>query len=517
MSAPELLHGALAQWARRQPTATAVECGDERLSYAQLSSAARQLARRMAQAGLRTGDRVGLLLPKSAQSVIAMYAVLSAGAAYVPLDEQSPAARQLGVLHDCGVRGLVATRATLERLLAAEPEFAHSLAFVFSSVPLELPCPCLPWQTDQGTDNGALPHINPAAPAYLLYTSGSTGKPKGVVVSHRGARSFVDWAIQTFHLTPNDHLANHAQLNFDLSILDVFASLSSGARVQLIPPRLLLRPHQVSELMHRRGITVSYSVPSTLVLLARDGRLGEIAPSRLTRVLFAGEVFPVPALRRVMQALPHARFFNLFGPTETNVCTWHALPAIPAADAQAIPIGQPCRHIRAAILDSDGQPVPDGAPGELCVAGPPVLLEYFERDDLTRAAFWELGPGRDREPMYRTGDRVRQDARGLLWFLGRRDRQVKRRGYRIELGEIESALALLPGVRECAVVATADTPGECHVRAVLVPEPGADVSVLTIKLHCGRLLPPYMLPDSFDVRESLPRTSTGKIDLLGLQ
>ena len=494
-----------------------MECGDERLSYSELDDAARRLAGRMVQAGLRSEDRVGLLLPKSAQSVVSMCAVLAAGGAYVPVDEQSPAARQLGVLRDCGVRGLVATRSALVRLLDADPEFAHSLNFVFSSEPLELGCACLPWQTDRSAGDIALPQVDPSRPAYLLYTSGSTGKPKGVVVSHRGARSFVDWAIQSFELTSADHLANHAQLNFDLSVLDLFAALGSGARVQLIPPRLLLRPHRVSELMLERGVTVSYSVPSTLTLLAREGRLGEVAPSQLRRVLFAGEVFPVPALRQVMQALPHARFFNLFGPTETNVCTWHALPGIPPAKAQAIPIGKPCSHVRVAILDADGHPVAAGEPGELCVAGPPVLLEYFGRADLTRAAFWAPGPGRGDERMYRTGDRVRQDREGLLWFLGRRDRQVKRRGYRIELGEIESALALLPGIRECAVVANTGAPGECRVRAVLVPEPGADVSVLTIKLHCGRLLPPYMLPDSFDVRESLPRTGTGKIDLSSLQ
>ncbi len=517
MSARDHLHGELAAWAERQPTAPAVECGDERLSYRELGDAARQLAGRMVQAGLRSGDRVGLLLPKSAESVIAMCGVLAAGGAYVPIDEQSPAARQLSVLRDSHVRGLVATRAALVRLLDAEPEFAHSLQFVFCSEPIELPCACLPWQAARDMGVPSLPQVDPSSPAYLLYTSGSTGRPKGVVVSHRGARSFVDWAIQSFGLTSTDHLANHAQLNFDLSVLDIFAALTSGARVQLIPPRLLLRPHRVSELLRERGVTVSYSVPSTLTLLAREGRLGELAPSRLTRVLFAGEVFPVPALRQVMHALPHARFFNLFGPTETNVCTWYALPGIPPPDAPAIPIGQPCHHVRAAILDADGHPVPDGEPGELCVAGPPVLLEYFGREDLTRAAFWEPGPGRDSDPMYRTGDRVRRDPDGLLWFLGRRDRQVKRRGYRIELGEIESALALLPGIRECAVVATSDAPGECRVRAVLVPEPNADVSVLTIKLHCGRLLPPYMLPDSFDVRESLPRTSTGKIDLLSLQ
>jgi amino acid adenylation domain-containing protein len=395
LSEPELLHTGLAEWAKRQPTALAVECGDDRLSYSELESASRQLAKRLAQNGLQGGDRVGLLLPKSVQSVVSMCAVLAAGGAYVPVDEQSPAARQLSVLRDCGVRGLVATRSALMRLLDADLKFAHALRFVFCSEPLELPCACLPWTTDRGTGDTALPRVDPGRPAYVLYTSGSTGKPKGVVVSHRGARSFVDWAIQSFELGSSDHLANHAQLNFDLSVLDVFAALTSGARVQLIPPRLLLRPYQVSELMLERGVTVSYSVPSTLTLLAREGRLGELAPPRLTRVLFAGEVFPVPALRQVMQALPHARFFNLFGPTETNVCTWHALSAVPAPDAQAIPIGRPCSHVRATILDETGHPVPEGEPGELCVAGPPVLLEYFGRADLTRAAFWEPGPRGD--------------------------------------------------------------------------------------------------------------------------
>jgi amino acid adenylation domain-containing protein len=514
----DLLHAELWARAAAAPSSVAVVCEQQQLSYAQLSSAVHRLTAQLLSLGLEAGDRVGLLLPKSTDAVVAVFAVLQAGGTYVPLCEQSPPARQLAILQDCAVRGLVTTGSELAALADLDPAFVASLGFVVARDPPRLdPRPALWAPGGQDAPPAGLPRLDAHAPAYILYTSGSTGAPKGVVVSHRGAKSFVRWATRTFGISATDRLANHAQLSFDLSILDLFAALNVGAQLHLLTPTLLLRPEHVCRLLRERGITLWYSVPSALTLLARAGGLAEQPPGSLRRVLFAGEVFPVPQLREVMQALPEARFFNLFGPTETNVCTWHSLAAVPPPDARAIPIGRPCDHVRISLRDQTGKAVQPGQEGELCVAGRAVMLGYFGQQQATRQAFWPAEPESEGQPLYRTGDRVRQDDDGLLWFMGRQDRQVKIRGYRVELGELEAVLAELPGVREAAAIAVADPQLGSRLHAALVAEPAAELSVLTVKLHCGRLLPRYMVPDSVEFRTALPRTSTGKIDLGSLR
>jgi amino acid adenylation domain-containing protein len=446
-SADALLHGAIAE----QPASrVAVTCGDREITYGELVDAARHVAADLVSRGVVPGDRVGLCWPKSIEAIVALLGILLAGGVYVPVDEKSPPARQRTILADCAVKGVIAPDAIGE-------------GFVITDLA-------------SGAE-ATLPPVDPDQAAYILYTSGSTGTPKGVVVSHRGAKRFVDWAIRTFDLVADDRLSSHAQLSFDLSVLDVFGALTVGASVHLLPSALLLRPARVTEWLIRQDITLWYSVPSALRLLAEHGELR--APA-LRRVLFAGEVFPVPALRRVMQALPGARFFNLFGPTETNVCLYHELPGLPEGDA--IPIGRPCDHLEVELEDE-----------EICVAGPSVMLGYFGREPVARGVF------------YRTGDRARIDAEGRYWFLGRRDRQIKRHGYRVELGEIETALCRLAGVREAAVVVSPDERLVAHLA-------GTDLGVLAVKVHCGSLLPPYMVPDAVELHRDLPRTATGKID-----
>ena len=376
----------------------------------------------------------------------------------------------------------------------------------------------LTWVDTEGTaivtPEAALRDISPEMPAYILYTSGSTGQPKGVVVSHAGAASFVDWAVRTFGITSWDRLANVTELHFDLSVLDLFAAFAAGAEVHVVTKDQLLRPQRVVDWLHAASITIWYSVPSTLNLLMDEGGLGDRPLAALRHMMFAGEVFPVPRLRRLMRLVPGAHLHNLFGPTETNVCTYYSLPDRLPSDATAIPIGIPCDHVALHLLDADGEPTPEGAEGEICVGGQAVLLEYFGQPARTRAAFWPEGTVPDTGRLYKTGDRARCDASGRLWFVGRRDRRIKHRGYRIELGEIEAALALLPGVREAAVTAPPDDQGNSMLRAVVVPEPsGPELDVLAVKIHCGRLLPSYMVPRLVDFRSRLPRTSTGKIDL----
>jgi amino acid adenylation domain-containing protein len=507
----------LVHWATCTPDARAVRSGEGELTYAGLERASRSLALRLGAAGLVPGERVGLVLPKSLDAVVACYGVLRAGGVYVPIDEQAPPTRQFGQLRDAAVRGVIGERGRLEALTELGGQGGKELGFVLGRCPPRVGQQLIDWDFGVHQASGTLPVLNPEQAAYILYTSGSTGRPKGVAISHRGAWAFADWAVRTLGLTAEDHLANHAQLSFDLSVLDLFAAGACGATVSLIPPEMMVKPRQVWDYIDSSGITTWYSVPSAITLLVNEAGADARPPRALRRVLFAGEVFPSPQLRRAMQAWPGARFFNLFGPTETNVCVWHELAGPPSSDARAIPIGTPCDHLEVRLMNEQGRLVSPGEEGEIVVAGPSVLSGYWQQPELTAQAFWppETLPGVG--PLYRTGDRARCDTQGKFWFLGRRDRLVKRRGYRIELGEVEASLARHPGISEAAVIADPEGEGGYSLRAVVVPQTGAELDLLDIKLKLAETLPRYMLPDKLELRQELPRTVTGKIDWQSLK
>jgi acyl-coenzyme A synthetase/AMP-(fatty) acid ligase len=226
-------------------------------------------------------------------------------------------------------------------------------------------------------------------------------------------------------------------------------------------------------------------------------------------VLFAGEVFPLKHLRLLKSLVPHPRYFNLYGPTETNVCTWYEVPReIPEAQTEPMPIGQTCAHCRALVVDGDGNEVAHGGEGELCIAGPSVLQGYWNLEEQTAKAFL---PRRD-DRWYRTGDVVVGQSDGNLRFLGRRDRMVKKRGYRIELGEIEAALYRHPAIKEAAVVASSDEDSAVRIKAYISTRDASRLSTIELKTFCSENLPLYMVPDAFGWLEALPKTSTDKID-----
>ncbi len=511
MDDPRTLTQLLERAARLRPAHPAVEePPDHAVSWAELDRMADAVCAHLRGRGVRPGDRVGLYLPKSIDSVAAAWGIMKAGAAYVPVDSTAPPARCAWILHDCTVRTLFVT----DDLRHAWQAEARALGDVPDPVVL------------RGTGGGwslaeavaGSPPEPAAAPAaadlaYILYTSGSTGKPKGVMLTHENAVAFVRWCVETFGFTAADRFSSHAPLHFDLSVFDLYVSAWMGATVVLIGAEAGKEPVGLVDLLAERRLSVWYSTPSILSLMVQYGKPARHAYPALRQVFFAGEVFPVGHLRHATRAFP-AAYFNLYGPTETNVCTWHPIPAVVPADrTEPYPIGRVCAHLRSRVVDPDGVEVPRGAEGELCIAGPNVMQAYWNLPEQTAGAFL-VDP--DGTRWYRTGDIVCEGEDGVFAFRGRRDRMVKRRGYRIELGEIEAALYRNPDVREVAAVATRDAAGDVRITAYLAMREGVRPGLVAMKQYCAGALPLYMVPDAFVFRDTLPKTSTDKVDYQAL-
>jgi amino acid adenylation domain-containing protein len=507
------IHGLLAAAAHEGGERIAVVDRDRTLTYAELERDSDRLAAALRDHGVKPGERVGLLLEKSAAAVVGIYGVLKAGAVYVPLDDQAPVRRLAYIARDAGIRCLIsATRhaAAWERL----GELGAPLELVIDADDGDAEVQgvtVLGWSALAAYPaGGAPPAADPDALAYVLYTSGSTGEPKGVMLSHANGLEFVDWAAREVGVRETDRLSSHAPLHFDLSTFDLFGAAWGGAPVVLVPRESSVFPVALAQFIARSEITVWYSVPSILTALVLRGQLQDNRLETLRAVIFAGEVFPTKYLLGLMELVPQARYLNFFGPTETNVCTWYEVPAgQPLGDG--LPIGKPIPCVEAVVADPDGAPVPDGDTGELSITGPTVMHGYWGDPERTAHSLTVTAGRRT----YRTGDLVRYRTDGNLLFVGRRDEQIKTRGYRVELGEIEAALNALDAVVECSVLAIPDEAITNRLMAFLVL--GQAISQAEIVRACAERLPRYMIPDAFEFRQTLPRSSTGKVDRQQLQ
>jgi acyl-coenzyme A synthetase/AMP-(fatty) acid ligase len=319
----------------------------------------------------------------------------------------------------------------------------------------------------------------------------------------------VDWCSETFSPTEADRFSSHAPFHFDLSVLDIYVPLKHGATICVISEELGKSPKDLARFVEESRLTVWYSTPSILALLAEFGDLTNRDCRALRLVLFAGEVFAVKHLREVTRQWPWARYYNLYGPTETNVCTFAEIPLpVPEDRATPYPIGWPCAHCDGKVLDGEaGDEVAPGTEGLLYIAGASVFLGYWNRPELNARAFLARGGRR----WYNTGDVVRLDPNDGYVYLGRRDRMVKRRGYRIELGEIERGLYQHASIVEAAVIGVSDDAAGVRIVAYLAAR-AERPSIIEMKSFCAGHLPAYMSPDVFRFLEALPRTSTDKID-----
>ncbi len=524
-----LLQHLLTETAARTPQRLAIASGDCRLSYEELDRLSTKVARSLRRLGVGRGDRVAILAPKSAAAVAGLYGVLKAGACYVPLDPKAPAQRLSYVVRDSGATVIIADEARLElaaTLVTSSSDLAEPgtvLAMGLSGQRGASTAACAqayyaairPWA--EVAAESAEPLGQDLAIetdlAYILYTSGSTGTPKGVMISHRNSLTFVEWAAAAAGLTAQDRVCSPAPLHFDLSVFDIFATCLAGACMSVIPDGTTTFPISIAKWLESEHLSVWYSVPSVLTLLACFGSLSNFDLSRLRTVIFAGEVFPPKYLARLMAELPHCRYLNWYGPTETNVCTAFEV-AVGDGDGGPVPIGRACANTEVFAVTCDGRRVSSPSEeGELYVRGPALMRGYWGQPAKTQEVLvpHPLGDGHG-ELVYRTGDLVTLGPEGNYIYLGRRDSMVKIRGYRVELGEVEAAIYRHPAVREAAVVPVTDELLGSRLRAVVAVDDAASLTREALLDHCRRWLPTYMVPDIAEFRETLPRTSTGKVD-----
>lgn len=512
------------------PSKPAVLHGETTLTFEDLLSGAQGIAASLLEAGVGRGDRVGIWMEKTPTCVQVLLGILWAGAVYVPLDPKAPWRRCRTILMDCDLSALAVDGQRLQHLHSLLDGLHPRLVLIDGSdtndkegesndsahtLPPDLPYETLADAMDHPPKE--FPNPKPEDLAYILYTSGSTGSPKGVVHTHESGLAFVQWVKTTYGINSGDIFSSHAPFHFDLSISDLYASLGSGAEVRLISSTEAMLPPYLVKKVAEWGITVWYSVPSILSAMLEVGNLEQLGFGKIRILLFAGEVFPTSQLRRLRRALPHVRLSNLFGPTETNVCTYYDVPGdIPESQTAPIPIGRACEHMETFVLDDQGREVKVGVEGTLWARGGNLLHSYWNDPDRTSAT---LQPDPRGVPglAYCTGDRVLLRKDGNYDFLGRRDHMVKTRGYRVELGEIESVLTSHPEIVEAVAIPVPDEKIGNRIVVSIVSRSGTSPDPDALKTFCSKHLPSYMIPENVEILDSLPRTSTGKADRQALR
>jgi nonribosomal peptide synthetase protein BlmIV len=476
-----------------QPHAPAVIAVDRTLSYGELAGYADAVTARLHQLGARRGDLVAVLMRKGWQQIAAVLGILQAGCAYLPVSAQLPAARRELLLQDGNVR------ATLIR--AADADLCTDNAGPVVVVDdLDPTTGGYPASTETVTIVGVRDL------AYVLYTSGSTGRPKGVMMEHRGAATTVLDVNRRIGLGPADRALAVSELNFDLSVYDVFGTLSAGAALVIPDPERGPDPAHWAELVDRHGVTVWNSVPALAQLLVEEaGRNPAVSLTSLRHVLLSGDWIPVTLPERVTAVCP-ARVTSLGGPTEAAI--WQVQHPVDRVDPAwpSIPYGTPLTNHHVYVLDECLQQRPTWVPGQLCIGGDGLARGYWADPERTAERFVTHPVTGER--LYLSGDVGRYRPGGVLEFLGREDLQVKIHGHRIELGEIEAILLRHPGVREAAVVAPV-LDGRPRLTAYVAGE-GCDPDRL--RAHLAEQLPEYMVPTAFVVLDALPLSANGKVD-----
>ena len=511
--------------AEKRPDSPSFRDGDSTLSYAQLEQQSNQLANMLREYGLQAGDRVAVFLPRCTLTAVAVYGILKAGGVFVPVDPTFSAAALNNVLQSCTARFLLTKSSkvrTLRQLLNSE----HPIEVLIGMEDEQLgDVPALtatvPWTalTEFDSRNGTslAGQVSEESPAYIMYSSGSTGAPKGITHSHRSGLAYAKYSVEAYSVGHDDVIANHSPLNFDMSTFGYFSSCLACASTLIIPAAYAKMPASLASLCSEHRVTIWYSVPLALAQMLRSGAIHECDLSSLRWILYGGEPFPVSELRELMRLLPQAEVSNVYGPAEVNQCTIYNVPrSLLDGAASNVPIGQVWEGAQGLLLSDDNEIVEGDQPGELVIASDTMMLGYWARPDLDERAYYFYDNQGKSTQYYRTGDWVRRDSDGNLWFLGRHDRQIKIRGYRVELDAIERELHEHSAIQE-ACVFWIRKDGEKEIRSQVVSVGNAPLDVNELREFLRNRISPYAVPAQIDIVDTLPRNSNGKTDRVSLR
>ncbi|MET4565058.1 non-ribosomal peptide synthetase DhbF [Bacillus subtilis] len=473
------------------PERIALMCDDIQVNYRKLNEEANRLARLLIEKGIGPEQFVALALPRSPEMVASMLGVLKTGAAYLPLDPEFPADRISYMLEDAKPSCIITT----EEIAASLPDnLAVPELVLDQAVTQEIIKRYSPENPDVSV---SLDH-----PAYIIYTSGSTGRPKGVVVTQKSLSNFLLSMQEAFSLGEEDRLLAVTTVAFDISALELYLPLISGAQIVIAKKETIREPQALAQMIENFDINIMQATPTLWHALVTS----EPEKLRGLRVLVGGEALP-SGLLQALQDL-HCSVTNLYGPTETTI--WSAAAFLEEGLQGVPPIGKPIWNTQVYVLDNGLQPVPPGVVGELYIAGTGLARGYFHRPDLTAERFVADPYGPPGTRMYRTGDQARWRADGSLDYIGRADHQIKIRGFRIELGEIDAVLANHPHIEQASVVVREDQPGDKRLAAYVVADGAIDTAEL--RRYMGASLPDYMVPAAFVEMDELPLTPNGKLD-----
>jgi amino acid adenylation domain-containing protein len=482
-----LLHELFEQQAATQPDAVAVVFEEQRLTYGELNARANRLAHTLIELGIQPDDRVAIAVERGPDLAVGFLGILKAGGAYLPLDPSYPAERLQYTLQDAAPKALLTQRALLQQLPAvAVPVFLLDNDELLSAQPAANP----------------RAQVSPNHVAYVIYTSGSTGLPKGVMVEHGGLSNLAHAQSELFGVDGRSRVLQFASAAFDASVWEMAMTLPRGAALCMAPRNALMPGEPLQTTLRDLAITHA-TLPSAAV-----SAFSAVELPALQSLIVAGDVCPPALVERWHDKL---QFVNAYGPTETTVCATAQICREPYR--VTVPIGRPIANMRVYVLDEHREPVPAGVEGEIYIGGAGVARGYLNRPELTAERFL-ADPFRTEADarMYKTGDVGRWLPDGTVEYLGRNDFQVKIRGFRIELGEIEAKLSACEGVREAAVIAREDTPGDKRLVAYLVADEGATLQAAELRAALSAQLPEYMLPSAFVLLESLPLNANGKVD-----
>ncbi|AYK58261.1 non-ribosomal peptide synthetase DhbF [Bacillus subtilis] len=473
------------------PERIALMCDDIQVNYRKLNEEANRLARLLIEKGIGPEQFVALALPRSPEMVASMLGVLKTGAAYLPLDPEFPSDRISYMLEDAKPSCIITT----EEIAASLPDnLAVPELVLDQAVTQEIIKRYSPENPDVSV---SLDH-----PAYIIYTSGSTGRPKGVVVTQKSLSNFLLSMQEAFSLGEEDRLLAVTTVAFDISALELYLPLISGAQIVIAKKETIREPQALAQMIENFDINIMQATSTLWHALVTS----EPEKLRGLRVLVGGEALP-SGLLQALQDL-HCSVTNLYGPTETTI--WSAAAFLEEGLQGVPPIGKPIWNTQVYVLDNGLQPVPPGVVGELYIAGTGLARGYFHRPDLTAERFVADPYGPPGTRMYRTGDQARWRADGSLDYIGRADHQIKIRGFRIELGEIDAVLANHPHIEQAAVVVREDQPGDKRLAAYVVADAAIDTAEL--RRYMGASLPDYMVPAAFVEMDELPLTPNGKLD-----